>query len=480
MADKKITELPALLQNQVNTSTDVLSIVTPNDAIKNKKITVQALINSAISTSSFATTGSNTFEGNQFINNGGITIISGGLDVQDIIGKVSIEAGNRWLYDVGGSSSIAWSNRQLYDDTETTSLNWQSRQLLDDTGNSSVLTWGGESPEFFGTSSWAVSASWAPSSGGGGNTGDITFNGIQIIGAGTASGDGNGYATLELVPDVNLYGNDQYIIVDPTQPSHIHLRAGGTQDDSSAELYLGGELNYVKVVDGNGVRLNNAQFAVNFYQVQQSTEYDDATWSTDESNNHWIDINITNPSSPTRPTTPFNVPFNSLTQYPQNSIEVFDGTNYIDVYSNGQAYTLGNPYQLRIGTTEAPPVNPTSLSSLTFRINTLIENTLNLEDNNLDLYVTNDVTIYANQTVGLYSGDGKITITANDNNTAPRWEFQENGSLLFPDETVQTTAYAGMVLPTTLPATLQTGSMYFSGSFIYVYDGLQYRSASLN
>ena len=35
------------------------------------------------------------------------------------------------------------------------------------------------------------------------------------------------------------------------------------------------------------------------------------------------------------------------------------------------------------------------------------------------------------------------------------------------------------VLPTVQPSTLSTGSMYFSGSYIYVYDGTQYRSASL-
>jgi len=39
---------------------------------------------------------------------------------------------------------------------------------------------------------------------GGGSTGDITFDGIQIIGAGTASGDGYGLGTIELVPDGDI------------------------------------------------------------------------------------------------------------------------------------------------------------------------------------------------------------------------------------------------------------------------------------
>jgi hypothetical protein len=84
------------------------------------------------------------------------------------------------------------------------------------------------------------------------DTGDITFDGVQIIGYGEGSGDGNGYGTIELVPDANRQEFDQYLIVDPTVPNHIHLRAGGDQDASNAELIVGGEKTNVKVVDNSG------------------------------------------------------------------------------------------------------------------------------------------------------------------------------------------------------------------------------------
>jgi len=89
-----------------------------------------------------------------------------------------------------------------------------------------------------------------PSSGTGGNanTGDITFNGVQIIGAGNASSDGLDAGTMQLVPDANL-GTDQYLIIDPTSPNHIHIRAGGTLDGSSADLIMGGERTMVLVSD---------------------------------------------------------------------------------------------------------------------------------------------------------------------------------------------------------------------------------------
>jgi hypothetical protein len=86
-------------------------------------------------------------------------------------------------------------------------------------------------------------------SAGGADTGDITFDGVQIIGSGTASGDGYGLGTLELVPDGDTT-SDQYLIIDPTAPNHIHIRAGGTQDASTADLFLGGERNNVHISDG--------------------------------------------------------------------------------------------------------------------------------------------------------------------------------------------------------------------------------------
>ncbi len=68
--------------------------------------------------------------------------------------------------------------------------------------------------------------------------------------------------TLVLAPSTS-YGpgvNDQYIILDPTTPNHIHVRAGGTIDASSAELYLGGEETNVNVSDSGKevyIRANN-------------------------------------------------------------------------------------------------------------------------------------------------------------------------------------------------------------------------------
>jgi hypothetical protein len=66
-----------------------------------------------------------------------------------------------------------------------------------------------------------------------------------------SSGDGNSYDTIQIVPDDNRYGADQYLIIDPTDPNHIHVRAGGTIDESLADLILGGENTQIKLSDSD-------------------------------------------------------------------------------------------------------------------------------------------------------------------------------------------------------------------------------------
>jgi hypothetical protein len=72
----------------------------------------------------------------------------------------------------------------------------------------------------------------------------------RLYGSDADSGDGNNRDTIKLIPDASLSdytGNDQYLIIDPT--GGIRIRAGGTQDASTADLYLGGEKTFVRVSD---------------------------------------------------------------------------------------------------------------------------------------------------------------------------------------------------------------------------------------
>ena len=91
-----------------------------------------------------------------------------------------------------------------------------------------------------------------------------------------SSGDGLGNDTLKLVPDGNVLSDnnqDQYIIIDPTDPNHIHIRAGGVQDASTANLFLGAERTGIEVSDSTGdvtIRSKNPDL-VNTYANSNST-----------------------------------------------------------------------------------------------------------------------------------------------------------------------------------------------------------------
>jgi hypothetical protein len=78
--------------------------------------------------------------------------------------------------------------------------------------------------------------------------GQTANNNGHITWLGNSSGDGLGYTTMQLVPDDTT--GDAYLIIDPTAPNHIHIRAGGAQDNSGAQLYLGGENSYFLVENG--------------------------------------------------------------------------------------------------------------------------------------------------------------------------------------------------------------------------------------
>jgi hypothetical protein len=63
-----------------------------------------------------------------------------------------------------------------------------------------------------------------------------------------SSSDNGSSDTIKIVPDsellaASIYNVDQYVVIDPTGPNHIHVRSGGTIDESTADIIIGGERN---------------------------------------------------------------------------------------------------------------------------------------------------------------------------------------------------------------------------------------------
>ena len=93
----------------------------------------------------------------------------------------------------------------------------------------------------------------------------ILPGGGVIVNAPESSSDGGLLSTLLLVPDGTNETN-QFVVLDPTGPNHIHIRAGGTIDESTAELILGGERNKVVVSDSyKSVGITTAATITNTY-----------------------------------------------------------------------------------------------------------------------------------------------------------------------------------------------------------------------
>jgi hypothetical protein len=391
-----------------------------------------------------------------------------------------------------------------------------------------------------------------PFPGMGGSTGDITFNGVKIIGDGTASGDGAGFSTIELVPDNDLYNitptgdfgiGGQYLVIDPTAPNHIHIRAGGPQDEAAAQLILGGEKANVTVRDQDNsftekheVLINtqsNDGSAINLWQFKGNADlelpinggivFDRADTTIRVGMGFHIAsgegisldaIDLTDPESPAYNSWYFS-PIGS-TYFPTLTVPINDNAN---PSGTGQTLKFGDASQ------QAIIYGPESTSSNISAERIIIQGAPGYEGTSGeggDVYVWagpggdadgngGDIKVRAGRGDGsgaggylnFQAGDsstgnggyiniesgqstyglgGDITIWAHDggdiklrthnNITNQEWLFGANGSVTFPDSTVQETAWAGgrvVTVPThsTGASGDLEGDLAFSNGYIY-------------
>ncbi len=153
-------------------------------------------------------------------------------------------------------------------------------------------------------------------------TGPINFtDGSTIQSIPSSSGDGFGYATLELTPDANLL-TDQYIVLDPTSPNHIHLRAGGTIDESTSYLYLGGEKANVLIDDFN-------------HQVQINATAADSSsfsWTFGADGTLSIQDLLQLPVRSTNPVSPVEGSIMASGSAGSSKLYYYDGTTWVDSF----------------------------------------------------------------------------------------------------------------------------------------------------
>lgn len=281
-------------------------------------------------------------------------------------------------------------------------------------------------------------------------TGSLSFgDGGTIQSISSSSGDGGGYSTLTLTPDSSL-NSDQYIILDPTGPNHIHIRPGGTIDNSGADLYIGGEKNYVRVNNSTpSVRMQTeSTTTLNSYYFTPGFGAASIEWYT-VSGNHYVRFN-----DPTMDVYNAIWAFNSPSTF---TATYNSGNDYISFTVNGSS-TPGFPQAPSFYVAEAPPSSPTYLDYADIQI--LQNRQTYIETNGSDVRIdaADDLRLYSRDRFQLinYSSDEAVEIHLDYDNTDKIFAFNPNGSLYFPDGTYQNTAFTGF------PENLVSGSSQIS------------------
>ena len=241
-----------------------------------------------------------------------------------------------------------------------------------------------------------------------------------------SSGDGAGASTIEIVPDSNLTSTDQYIVIDPTEGGHIHIRAGGTQDSSQSLLYLGGERTYVRVIDNTGVRIQSERDDETNISYYNSFNYTSGTWYEFEGN-YYVQFTTSDVGMQGYAFDFSNNPLNEMIVYYSGSIE----SNTL-TYGGSVSSLGGNVYRIRVN--ETPVANNTSIDEIHFRIFSVKTNYIRLDNNDFQVEAEDDVRIYAHDRFAFYnySPDESIEIFTDYDDQEYRWAFNHFGGLEFP------------------------------------------------
>lgn len=233
-----------------------------------------------------------------------------------------------------------------------------------------------------------------------------------IYGANYDSSDQSNLNTIKLVPDENsAYTVDQYLIVEPTGPDHIHIRSGGTMDESRATLILGGERTAVAVGDDERAVAISARFA----RVQNTYLNTNPENGTNFVTSSTADIQIG-----------YTVNFDSMDYLVDTITPIDEGV--IAVTATGAVFTAGQSYTFTFestynhqwvfdsdGVLYGPAMGGLKVTNIN---NSASGNNLGIyaTDAALDLYANNELNITAtNGDVYIAAqGGGKISLSGTD------------------------------------------------------------------
>ena len=279
-----------------------------------------------------------------------------------------------------------------------------------------------------------------------------------LYGSNADAGDGSGADTIKLIPDAGL-GTDQYIVVDPTggEPGHIHLRAGGTQDASSADLYLGGELTCVRVSDTSGI------VTVRTTSVGDPNITKD--WAFESDGNLYfpgIGNNRIGESEPGLVVSSDNNVVLQSNNGGESKEWAFGTDGSITLPNNGVIRVDGN--NIEVGNLNNFNVEAAGVVNIYTATDAVTPFQWQFGDNGELAFPDNagQINSAVSDGPGLQvEANGDFEIKVFDSEDTAIWSFEPSGSISFPDGSVQTTAYTGG----------STGDITFSGDSVIGTEG---------
>lgn len=272
-----------------------------------------------------------------------------------------------------------------------------------------------------------------------------------LFGSNADSSDVNGADTIKLIPDADLYnqGSQQYLIVDPTTPNHIHLRGGGPIDNSGAHLFIGGENSNLNIPTGVNppvnITANNNLWSfgtdgnITFPDATvQTTAWAGATDTLDSvtdrgaTTNNSITVGAvitTDVTGATAPAVGFNI---AGVPFPEGQGAGFTWTWVSSGPEVTQLIAQGNSL---IGATVTQSEFPGTANVISLPN---LGGTLGIElDSAITYSPTNTLTFVSPN----YAPPTPLPVDINASGNT--WTFNINGSITFPDTTIQTTAWSG-------------------------------------
>ena len=256
-------------------------------------------------------------------------------------------------------------------------------------------------------------------------TGLLTFRDATIVGAGSGPGRA---PTVEIAPAAGFL--DRTAIFD-VEFNNVRLFANSL---SSTTLQVGERNNIIQVSETAGLSLAHTSSKPESVEFIDLIDFTSAVWEADSSGGSIV-FDTTNNELVSKGY--------SIMPDAMSTVDITTAAGDIKLTFIGFTRTDLTTYRLLVA---EGPANPTAVSKIVLTSAIPTNNSISLANNNINTIADGRVSITSNSEVNIEntSKDGSVLISTNTLDVSSRtWKFNPDGGIIFPDSTVQTSAWTG-------------------------------------